>query len=137
MTTNAAIMYFLSLFLVVYSVASTFYSLGRMGTRKIVGLNNSELSKHYLLLLLGQAKHKMIIYDDGDEEKDTYYWDEEVLRAFEEKLQEFPELTFAVFVQLSYSRTLEQKVLRTSPSRPQNYGVGRRRTPRCSHKGDR
>lgn len=92
MTTNAAIMYFLSLFLVVYSVASIFYSLGRMGTRKIIGLNNSELSKHYLLLLLAQAKHKMVIYDDGDEDKDTYYWDEEVLSAFEKKLQEFPEL---------------------------------------------
>lgn len=68
-------------------------SLGTMGTRKVIGLNNTDIAKHYFLLLLGQAEDKMVIYDDGDAVNDSYYWDDEVLGAIEKKLQEHPEFT--------------------------------------------
>lgn len=81
------------IFMVAAAVSMFRVSLGTMGTRKVIGLNNTDIAKHYFLLLLGQAEDKMVIYDDGDADNDSYYWDDEVLGAIEKKLQEHPEFT--------------------------------------------
>ena len=83
----------LLLLIVAYSVSMVFMSLGRMSIRKLIGLNNSDVARHYFLLLLAQAQRKVVIYCDGERHTDSYYWDEEVLNAIERKLREHPEIT--------------------------------------------
>ena len=66
----------LLLLIVAYSVSMVFMSLGRMSIRKLIGLNNSDVARHYFLLLLAQAQRKVVIYCDGERHTDSYYWDE-------------------------------------------------------------
>lgn len=63
------------LLIVVHSVSMVFISLGRMSIRKLIGLNNSDVARHYLLLLLAQAQRKTMTYRDGDRHAACYYWD--------------------------------------------------------------
>lgn len=89
---NEVIIYFLLAFVVANFGAAIFISLGRMSLRKIIGLNNSEVARHYLLLLVGQAKRKIVIYDDGHADKGSYYSEKEVLHAIETRLRAHPDL---------------------------------------------
>ena len=89
----ATIGYALMISGVVWSLWTLVVYSGRMGTRRLTGLNDGDTSKRYFLLLLGQARHKMITYDDGNDVEDRVYKDQEVLNAIEEKLRERPEFT--------------------------------------------
>lgn len=90
---NNPIVNVLLLFIVVHSLSMVFISLGRLSTRKLIGLNNGDVARHYFLLLIAQAQRKIVIYGDGDPHNDSYYWDEEVLNVIERKLGEHPEIT--------------------------------------------
>ena len=88
--------------LIAYSLISvvTIYSIwvvvshaAKMGVRRYTGMNDDSASKDYFLLLLNEAKHKMIVFDDGDAVENSIYWDDDVLDAIAEKIHENPKFT--------------------------------------------
>ena len=75
------------------SVVVVVRSIGRMGTRRLTGLNDRDTAKRYFLLLLDLARHRMTVYDDGNDVQDSIYRDAEVLEAVEKKLRKHPEFS--------------------------------------------
>lgn len=82
------IAYSLAIGSVLLSVGILVAAIGRMGVRRLTGLNDADTSKRYFLLLLSQARHTMIVYDDGDKVQDSVYYDDKVLQAIDQKLRE-------------------------------------------------
>lgn len=56
-----------------------------------VQINDDEAAKTAFLELLEEAKHVMVIYDDGNEMENSIYMDNSVLEAVGRKLEEYPE----------------------------------------------
>ena len=82
--------YSLAFIAVAWSLFLLVYYTSRMGVRRLTGLNDSDITKSYFLILLGHAQNEMIAYDDGNDVEDSVYTDDEVLNAIEKKLHENP-----------------------------------------------
>ena len=90
---GAWVAYTIVILSVVTSMSAIVYGIGKMGSRKLTGLNDPETAKRYFLLLLGQAREEMLLYDDGDSVADSIYADQEVLSAIKRKLDEHATFT--------------------------------------------
>ena len=117
---------------VVWSLWTLVVYSGRMGTRRLTGLNDSDTSKRYFLLLLGQARHKMITYDDGNDVEDSVYKDQEVLKAIEEKLREHPEFTMQCLFNCPVPDSLRTKFAEEHRMAFRSTGLGKE-APRDTH----
>lgn len=86
----AFVAYALTALTAVGSLGLLIAHLGKMGARRINGLNDPTTARRFFTLLLNQAKEKMIVYDDGSNVADSIYTDPHVIDAIEAKLHGTP-----------------------------------------------
>ncbi len=106
--------------------------VSRMGARRITGLNDGDIAKRYFLLLLGQAKRTMVVYDDGNEVQDSFYSDQEVLNAIDTKLRENPRFVMKCLFNCPVPYSLNTKFASETRVNLRTTGLGKDR-PRDTH----
>ena len=124
--------YSLVIIVVTLSVALLVFHTGKMGARRLTGLNDPAITKSYFLLLLNQAQTEMIVYDDGNDVSDSVYTDDEVLAAIDKKFNEQPRFTMRCLFNCPVPEPLQSRFVHESRLDARSTQLGKS-APRDAH----
>lgn len=126
------IAYTLTVVVVICSIALLVLHAGKMGTRRLTGLNDPDITKRYFLLLLDRAQKNMVVYDDGNDVEDSVYSDDDVLSAIDTKFEQQPEFRMRCLFNCPVPEPLRLKFAQGSRLDARSTGLGDR-APRDTH----